>query len=341
MSTSISTSIVDADPRRRLARAPRPAPDRPPRRAIRARRARATSRAILRRLDDLVGDQDVVDPGRDHRLGLADRGAGDADRRPAELPPRQLRRAMRLDVRPERLAGALRAAPPWPRRSPRRRRGRRPAPASRGRVDGAGWWRDGGGRHHALGPSAGAQPRADAGVERRRARRRARSGATTRDELGDRRRDRLVDARRRRRPGSRRRTRPARPGRRPRPGCRSGRPSAASTRRSATRRRSPGSRRGSMPRRRSRSRLSENSQAIPSSSARTMSTGGRGQGHARRTSRRSRASPATCGSGVKRRVGEDVARARARRRPGPPRGRGSRGAAGRAPSRRRSSRWGS
>ena len=51
--------------------------------------------------DDVVGDEDVVDAGVGHHLGLAELLAGDADGTELDLSARELRDLVRLDVRPE------------------------------------------------------------------------------------------------------------------------------------------------------------------------------------------------------------------------------------------------
>src|SRR5581483_4393502 len=68
----------------------------------------------LRRADHLARDQDAVDPALDHRLGLGELRAADADRAGVELLARDERRLVRLGVRAHRLA-----APPAPLGHPR------------------------------------------------------------------------------------------------------------------------------------------------------------------------------------------------------------------------------
>src|SRR6266567_4021898 len=80
------------------------------RRTVRSRARAASSSAGARQPGqalqlagggDLVGDQQVVDAGPRHHLGLADGRAGHAGGDPAELPQRQPGRPARLDVRPQ------------------------------------------------------------------------------------------------------------------------------------------------------------------------------------------------------------------------------------------------
>jgi hypothetical protein len=54
----------------------------------------------LRGTDDLVGDHDLADPGRRHDFGFAELGARDADRTGRDLQLRDLRRLVRLGMRP-------------------------------------------------------------------------------------------------------------------------------------------------------------------------------------------------------------------------------------------------
>ena len=54
----------------------------------------------LRRTDDEMSDQDIVDPGRGHDLGLGDLGHGDADRAGLAEQVRDRRALERLRMRP-------------------------------------------------------------------------------------------------------------------------------------------------------------------------------------------------------------------------------------------------
>ncbi|MFN8631836.1 MAG: hypothetical protein U0838_16415 [Chloroflexota bacterium] len=57
--------------------------------------------------DHLVGDEEIIDPGREHGFRLAHGRARDADRGAAELAPRELRGPVGLDVGPDRLPRPL------------------------------------------------------------------------------------------------------------------------------------------------------------------------------------------------------------------------------------------
>ena len=73
-----------------------------------ARLGKSDQPADLDRSHDLVGDQDVANARGGHHLGLAQLRARDADRAGGDLHPRNLRRLVRLRMRPPR--DAMRAA---------------------------------------------------------------------------------------------------------------------------------------------------------------------------------------------------------------------------------------
>ena len=50
--------------------------------------------------DDLIGDENALDPAAHHRLRLEDRRGRHADRAVLDLEPRELHRLVGLDVRP-------------------------------------------------------------------------------------------------------------------------------------------------------------------------------------------------------------------------------------------------
>ena len=78
---------------------------RPRRRGRRPARRAATSRPIIVGATTGVVTQDAVEPRRGHDLGLAHGGAAQADGARLDLTAGDLRRLVRLDVRPQLAAG--------------------------------------------------------------------------------------------------------------------------------------------------------------------------------------------------------------------------------------------